>query len=176
VFARRADDYSIDRNSVFAVRLADYQRLPAVSWQFRDRRIWQFTENDVARLTIRQNGKVRELLRAGTNQWAFAAGSQGIINEFAIEEAVHRLGELSAAAWLARGDEQRVRYGFTSDAHTISIETKHGEKLNLEFGQVAASGLPCASVSLDGQSWIFEFPLALYQYVLSYLTIPAGGP
>ena len=35
-------------------------------------------------------------LRIGTNQWAFAPGSQGIINEFAIEEAVHRVGELSA--------------------------------------------------------------------------------
>jgi hypothetical protein len=31
-------------------------------------------------------------------------------------------------------------------------------------------------VSLDGQSWIFEFPWALYQYVQSYLTIPANVP
>jgi hypothetical protein len=176
VFTRRADENSIDKNSVFAVKLADYQRLPAASWQLRDRRIWNFTENDVTRLIIRQNGKVRELQRTGMNQWAFAAGSQGIINEFAVEETVHRLGELTAVAWVAHGDQQRTRYGFSENSFRITFETKQSGKLDLEFGDVAASGFPCASVVLDGQSWIFEFPWPLYQFVQSYLTIPTKAP
>jgi hypothetical protein len=176
IFVRRADEGAIDRNSVFAVKLADYHRLPAASWQFRDRRIWNFKENDVIRLTIRQDGKVRELLRTGTNQWAFAPGSQGVINEFAIEETVHRLGELTAAAWVERGGQNRARYGFSDSPHRISIETKQGGSLNLEFGGMAPSGFSYASVPLDGQNWIFEFPLVLYQYVQTYLTIPANVP
>jgi hypothetical protein len=176
VFVRRADENSIDKNSVYAVKQADCQRLPAAGWQFRGRRIWNFTENDVIRLAIRQNGKVRELLRAGTNQWAFAPGSQGIINELAIEETVHRLGELTATAWIERGDQHRARYGFSENSHRIGLETKQGLKLSLEFSGMAVSGAPCASVPLDGQNWIFEFPWPLYQFVQNYLTIPANVP
>jgi len=176
VFARRADENAVDRNSVFAVKLADCQRLPSAGWQFRDRRIWNFTENDVARLTIRQNGKVRELVRAGTNQWAFAPGSQGIINDFAIEETVHRLGELAAARWIDRGDQNRAHYGFAENSYRLTIETKQGAKLTLELSGMAVSGEPCASVPIDGQNWIFEFPRLLYQFVENYLTIPDSIP
>jgi hypothetical protein len=33
-----------------------------------------------------------------------------------------------------------------------------------------------AAVTLDGERWAFLFPPALYQLVLSYLTIPANVP
>ena len=46
VFARRADE-----SCVYAVKLADFQRLPAASWQMRERRIWNFSTNDVAGAT-----------------------------------------------------------------------------------------------------------------------------
>ena len=176
VFARRADNLAIDGNSVYAMNLADCQRLPSSSWQFRDRRIWNFTESEVVRLTIHYNGRVRELLRTSTNQWAFAPGSQGVINEFAVEETVHRLGELSAVRWVDRGSQNRARYGFSENSHRLSIETKQGGKWNLEFGTAVVTGSPSACVSVEGQDWFFEFPWALYQYVQSYLTIPANVP
>jgi len=31
-------------------------------------------------------------------------------------------------------------------------------------------------VTLDGERWTFEFPPSTYQFVLSYLTIPANVP
>ena len=66
---------------------------------FRALRIWSFSETNVAQVTLRQNGKTRQMLRTGTNEWSLAPGSQGIINPPAIEETIHRLGELTAAGW-----------------------------------------------------------------------------
>ena len=97
VFVRRADE-----DFVYAVTAEDFNRLPEAAWEFRERRIWNFTENDVAQITIHQNGKTRQIVRNGPNKWSLAAGSQGIINPPAIEETAHRLGELTAAGWVGR--------------------------------------------------------------------------
>jgi len=171
IYARRADE-----NSVYAVRLSDYQRLPYASWQLRDRRIWNFAENDVSKVAIREKGKTTELLRSGTNHWAFAPGSQGIIDNYAVEETVHRLGELTAARWVDDGAQNRLRYGFSDNSDQITVETKKGNKLGVEFGGVSPQGFPYAAVVLDGQTRIFEFPLRLYHYIQTYLSIVPSTP
>ena len=168
--ARTGEDW------IYAVKLADFQRLPSASWQLRDRRIWNFTENDVARLTIRQAGKTREILRLGTNSWSLAPGSQGIINSFAIEETVHRFGGLAATLWVERAVKDRARYGISTNSLSLTFELTRGEKFAIEFGGMAPSQYPYAAVTLDQETWVFEFPRALYQLVSSYLTIPAGTP
>jgi uncharacterized protein DUF4340 len=175
IFVRRADE-----NSVYAVKVADYQRLPSAGWQLRDRRIWSFTTNEVNRVTIRENGQVRQLLRNGANQWSLAPGSQGIIDDvtmYAIEETIYRLGNLVAAYWVDRGDQNRERYGFSEKSLQIAIEVKKGDKpqtLSVEFGGDAPSRFPYAAVTLDGQRWTFEFPWLLYQQILRCLTIPSA--
>jgi len=58
VFARRADE-----SCVYAVKFADYQRLPAASSGMRDRWIWNLSTNDVAGATIRQQGRLRRIIR-----------------------------------------------------------------------------------------------------------------
>ena len=172
VFARRADE-----DSVYAVKLADFLRLPAAGWQLRARRIWNFNEGELARVTIRQGAKTRGLLRAGTNSWTFAPGSQGVINEFAVEETAHRFGELTATAWSAHGDAAReARFGFGTNSLALSFELKRGEKLDVEFGDVAPSGYPYARVALEGEPWVFECALGLYQLMLTYLAIPPTVP
>jgi len=172
VFARRADE-----DSVYAVKLSDFLRLPSAGWQLRERRIWNFTEGDLARVTIRQGGKTRAMLRAGTNSWAFAPGSQGVINEFAVEETAHRFGELTATEWSAHGDAAReARFGFTTNSLALSFELKRGEKLDVEFGDEAPSGYRYARVTLEGDPWVFECSLGLYQLVLTYLAIPPTVP
>jgi hypothetical protein len=168
VFARRADE-----SSIYTVRLADFQRLPSASWQLRQRQIWSFIESDVAQITIHQDGKTREIIHRGTNSWSLAPGSQGIINDLALEEVVHRLGTLVAVAWVEPGDQNRASYGFTPDTLKLTVELKDGRKLGVEFGGTAPSGFPYAMTRIDGQPWVFEFPWALYQFVLLYLTIPA---
>ena len=83
----------------------------------RERRIWNFSTNDVARATIRQQGRVRQIVRNGPHNWSLAAGSQGVINDLAVEETVSGLCQLTAVAWVARGDQNRARYGFTDNGH-----------------------------------------------------------
>ena len=167
VFARRGDE-----NSIYAVKRDDFQRLPSASWQLRERKIWNSTEDDVARITIRQAGRIRQIIRNGPHSWSLAPGSQGIINDLAVEETVRGLTQLATVCWVARGDQNRTRYGFSDNGLQITLELKGGEKLFVEFGGDAPSTAPYAAVKLDGEVWIFEFPPTLNQFVQSYLTIP----
>lgn len=169
IFVRRADE-----NPIYAVLAAEFQKLPSAVWQFRERRLWNFSTNDVARLTIRQDGKVRQLIRNGPNSWALDQGSQGIINNFAIEEAAHRFGELMATWWVERGEPNLPAYGFTTNGLSLQFELKNGEKRSVEFGGKSSSEAPYAAIQIEGQPWIFEFPLRLYyDLVVNHLTIPA---
>jgi len=167
VFARRADE-----DSVYAVKQADFEFLPAASWELRDRRVWHFTEDEVARVRIEDGGRTREIVRNGTNVWSVAQVPYVTINMMAVEESVHRLGDLNAAFWTARGEFDRAAYGFTNPVHRLTFDLKDGTKRQIEFGGTAPSQFPYATVTLDGEPWLMEFPWAIYQDVLTYLSIP----
>ena len=167
VYAQRADE-----KSVYAVSLREFNLLPAASWEMRDRRVWKFSEHDVASVLIEQNGRKREVIHNGTNAWSLGATSLGSINVFAVEETVHRAGDLLAAFWTAHGKFDRGAYGFTNVASKITFNLKDGTKREVEFGGVAPSQFPYAIVTLDGEPWLFEFPWATWQYIQSYLGIP----
>lgn len=170
-YARRTDE-----DSVYTVRTADVERLPTAAFQFRERRIWSFSEEQVAGVTIRQGGKTRQLLRQGTDAWTFAAGSQGVLNDAAIEETVHRLGGLSAAVWVAADAKDLTPWGFQPDSLHLTVELKSGEKLEVRFGGTAPSQFAYAATSLAGQTWVFECPPAIGELARAYLTIPATAP
>jgi hypothetical protein len=172
VFVRRADE-----DFVYAVTAGDFNRLPEANWEFRERRIWDFTEGNVAQITLRQNGKTRQMVRNGLNKWSLAAGSQGIINPPALEETAHRLGELTAYAWFDRNLTEPEKYGLNTNNLQIVVELKNGAKYTVDFGtELPASQTALAAVTLDGERWALIFPPVLYQFVLSYLTIPANVP
>lgn len=174
VFVRRADE-----DFVYAVTAEDFNRLPEAAWEFRERRIWNFTEGDVAQITIHQNGKTRQMVRTGPNKWSLAAGSQGIINPPAIEETTHRFGELTVYGWVGRNiTEPEKNYGLNTNNLQITAELKNGAKCTVNFGtELPASQTALAAVTLDGERWAFVFPPVLYQFILNYLTIPVpqGG-
>jgi len=173
VFVRRADE-----DFVYAVRAEDYNRLLEAPWEFRARRIWDFSETNVAQITIRQNGKTRQIIRNGPNKWSLAPGSQGIINPPAIEESTHRLGDLVAAGWVGRNiTEPEKNYGLNTNNLQITFELKNGEKHSVDFGMPISNQTALAAVTLEGERWAFVFPPVIYQFVLSYLTIPVpqGG-
>ena len=171
IFARRADE-----SFVYAVKLDEYLNLPDAAWQLRDRHIWKFAENDVARAVIHQNGKVRQMIRNGPHDWTLAAGSQGIINDLAVEETVRAMCQLKAEEWVALGAEHRSAYGFTTNGLSLTFELKNGEKATVEFGGETPAMIPYAGVTLENQFWIFRFPLLVFRDVLSYLSIPANVP
>ena len=129
VFVRRADE-----DFVYAVTMEDFNRLPEAAWEFRERRIWNFTEGDVAQITLRQGGKTRQIVRNGVNQWSLAAGSQGIINPPAIEETAHRFGALTAAGWVGRNVTEPEKFGLNTNNLQIVIELKNSAKYTVDFG------------------------------------------
>ncbi len=170
VLARRSDE-----NSVYAIKRGDVARFPSAAWQLRDRRIWSFPPDKLARVTIRQRGRTREIVRNAAGNWTLAAGSEGIINPASTEETLIHLADVRAAVWVARGEEQRARFGFTDTGHKLTLELKNGDKpvtYSVEFGGKAASGFPWALTQLDGQTYIFEFPFALFFEVMRDLRIP----
>ncbi len=169
-YVKRADE-----NYVYALTLGDFNNLKERenSWMYRDRRIWNFSETNVTQITLRQNGKTQTLLRTGANAWSPAPGSQGIIAPAAIEESVHRLGEIDAlGGWAGRNLPATVG-GFNTNNLSLTIELKTGEKLSVDFGmELTQANTAVAAVTLDGDRWVFVFPPATYQYVLTYLTLP----
>ena len=175
VFVRRADE-----NFVYAVTAAEFNNLKALygeSWEFRDRKIWNFSETNVAQITLKQSGKTRVLVRTGENKWALGAGSQGIINPSAIEETTHRLGQMTTYYWAGRNVTDTEKFGLNPDNLQITVELKTGEKLAVDFGaELPAAHTALAAVTLDGERWAFIFPPTLYQFVVTYLTIPPNTP
>ncbi len=169
IFTRGGDD------TVYALPAAMLDRLPSWAWQLRDRRVWSFSTNQVIRLTIQHRGYPRQVLRNTSGEWSLAPGSQGIINTFAIEEMMHRLGDLRAVSWLGRGDEHRAKYGFTDNGHKLVIDLRLGDKqraLTLEFSPRPPAPYPYALATVDGQTWIFEFPPDLFSQIANYLANP----
>jgi hypothetical protein len=172
VFVRRADE-----DFVYAVTAEDFNRLPEAGWEFRDRRIWNFSETNVAQITVHQNGKTRQIMHNGKDQWSLAPGSQGIINDLALSEVAHRLGELAAVGWVAGNLTNAAPYGFKPENLSLTVELKSGQKLTVDFGgELPSAQTALAAVTLDGGRWAFVFPPGLYQFVLNYLTIPANVP
>jgi hypothetical protein len=172
VFVKRADE-----DFVYAVTLEDFNRLPEAGWEFREHRIWTFSENDVTQIAIHQDGKTRQIVRNGPNKWSFAPGSEGIINPPALEETAHRLGELAAAGWIGRNMTNLDKLGWNTNNLQITVELKNGATNTVDFVRdLPQDQTALATVTLDGEHWTFVFPPALYQFVLSYLTIPTNVP
>jgi hypothetical protein len=171
VFVRRADE-----DFMYAVTADACSRLPESDWEFRERRLWNFTENDVAQITIRQNGKTRQVVRHGANKWSLAPGSQGFIDTHAIEETAHRLGTLTAVGWVGHNMSEPEKFGLQPDNLSLTIELTGGAKYTVDFGAPVSNQTALAAVTLEGERWAFVFPPVVYQFVLSYLTIPASVP
>jgi len=152
VFAQRSDE-----RTVYSIAPADYDALPSASWEMRDRNIWNFDVNDVVRLTIQQNGKTREIVH-GTNGWQLAASTNWILNDSAIESTMRDLAHLRAFAWIEHGADKLAAFGIDANTYQLTIELKNGQKLAFQLGKETRLGSVYASVMLNGEPWIFEFP------------------
>jgi hypothetical protein len=154
-----------DENPVYTVKSEELLVFPEAAFQLRDRRIWNFSTNEVAGLTIHRGDRTDTLVRSQTHQWSFAPGSQGIVNTFALEEAVHRLGMLWARAWVDQGTDRLDQYGIPQLDHWMEIEMRGSaepRKLRVAFGATSPSGGPFAAIEFEGKPVIFEFPLEIY--------------
>ena len=171
IFVKRADE-----DYVYALATADFNRLPENGWELRDRRVWNFSTNDVAQLTIRQHGKNRQLVRDAAGQWSLAPGSQGVFDGRWMELIVRQFGEMTAAGWVARNFTAPEKFGFAPDGFQIALELKDGKKLAVDFGTELPSQAALAAVTLDGERWAFVCPASLYEFAKLYLVIPPNTP
>ncbi|HEY1788602.1 MAG TPA: DUF4340 domain-containing protein [Verrucomicrobiae bacterium] len=174
VFVQRSDE-----NSVYAISPEDFGGLPAGPvWQFRERRLWNFAEGDIAEIAVHQNGKTLEVLHNGPNKWSLAPGSQGIINPQGLEYLAHDLGDLavgSSAAWAARGVANPANYGLKPGNLSLTVTLKNRDTTTVDFGlQLGQTAL--AAVTLDGERWVFIFPPDLYLLIMSYLPVSPNVP
>ncbi len=179
VFVQRTDEdfiYGITPDDFSTVVTADGNVLDGRPWEFRDRRIWNFPENDVVQITVRQNGRMRQMNRTGPNKWSLAAGSQGIINPPAIEEAAHQLGILTAVAWISPNVTNPAIFGLKPGNLSVTVTLKNGQSMSLDFG--AQNGnTALAAVTLDGRRWAFVFSPQIFESLIApYLTIPSSAP
>jgi hypothetical protein len=176
VFVRRADEAL----TAYSISTDDIYRLPIGAWQLRDRRVWSFSTNQVARLVVRHGGAKRELLRNAAGDWSLAPGSTGVIKPFALEEVLYQLGQLRAYLWVGRGEETKARFGFSDTPDQLTIELKVGaqaDKKIIEFGGFSpVSKFPYASTQIDGQTYVFEFPSDVYWRLHRDLIAPLRAP
>ena len=176
VFVRCAGE-----DPIYAITAEDFNRLPEADWEYRDRRVWSFNTNDVAQVTVRQNGRMRQLVRNGPGQWtlAAAAGPQSIATDHSIEQAVGQLSQLTTDGWVGHNITDPQNYGLNTNNLQIAIELKNGRKFTVDFGppiHTHYGNSALAATTLDGESWVFIFPMIPYQLVLISLTIPANSP
>jgi uncharacterized protein DUF4340 len=169
VFVRRTDE-----SFVYGISTNDFKRLVSGSWQLRQRRLCPFGLAEVSGLTLRLHGKTSSMLHKGALSWSFAPGSQGIINDAAIEETVRGITQVSAIVWVGRGKQNRAAYGFVDDGYHVILERSKGEAFDLEFGGEAPSGNVYAGVTLEGEFWILEFPWIMYRDIDAYLPLKPG--
>jgi len=171
-FARRWDE-----ESVYAVRLHDFMQMPGAAWQFREHRIWNFTTNQVSKITVTQGAKVTEAVRQPDGQWVAVKGFENEMNPFAMEELAVQLGNLTAMNWVARGEPARAVHGFTGETPRLSVELR-GEKpqtLSVEFGRLSPLLQLYALTTIDGQPYVFEFPWTIFADLQRYFGLSPAG-
>ena len=172
VFVKRADE-----ECVYAMATDEVGRLPENGWEFRDRRLWSFSPTNVASVTLRQGGRLRQLIHNGPKQWSLAPGSQGIISPKSVDQTVGLLASLTASGWIGRNITEPEKYGLSTNNLSLSIELKSGEKFSVDFGaEIPKAQTGLAAVTLDGERWAFVFPAIPYQLVSANLTIPLDTP
>ena len=104
-------------------------------WEFRDRHIWDFSETNVAQITLHQNGKTRADGPQRGEQWSLGAR---LARHH--QPAGHRGNRAPAGRTDRRrlGRAQRRRTGKISGSTPnnleITVELKNGEKYTVDFG------------------------------------------
>jgi hypothetical protein len=170
----RADKVMVRRSdepSVYAVNGRAVQFLPSGSWQLRQRKIWKYPIEDLASVTIQQRGTNCQFVRKGDHQWAVAHGPTAKIEPLAVEETLLDLVDLTAALWVARGEQYLPSLGFTKDDQQITLEFKNAEKRTIQLNQNTPAGHGLAAVTLDGEMWVFAIAPSLRRDLMAHLSI-----
>ena len=141
VFVRR-----LDEAGVYVVRLTDLLQLPESGEQLRD---FRFAATNVVKVAIFQKGNARTLARGADGQWSVAAGTAGNLFSPAVEETLHRLGDLDTVPYTVRDEAMyTTSRSFAELGHEITLTFAPGSPLrSLRLRFVADSGALAAALA-----------------------------
>lgn len=158
IAARRSDE-----SAVYAVPYEAVMSLPAYAWELRDRRLWNFDTQEVAKLKWISSDSVSRIWRRSGAVWQIDDSPLGEVESAVLSECLYRLSEVRVESWTSRGPNAGARYGIGHHAR-IEIEFKDSGPMppkRLDFGKITAQGHRYAESEVDGEPMIFEFPGAL---------------
>jgi hypothetical protein len=167
IFVRRSDE-----SPIYLTRLSDMLALPKRVLDLRDRTVWRFESSNIVSLTITNKGQSGLLGRGQNGQWS----GDAVLNA-AIDETLHRLGELEAISWVARGAQRLKLFGITENSYAIKIDLAQDGKTEshyLAFGNASPARNVYASTILPGETEpvIFEVSPILYQQLIEQFQVP----
>lgn len=160
IAARRSDE-----PAVYAVPYEAVMRLPAYAWELRDRKLWNFDAQNVARLKWTHPNQAARIWRRSGAVWQIGNTSLGEVESAVLNEYLYRLSKVRVESWTSRNPNGGARYDVGLHAR-IEIEFRDGDSTStktLNFGKITSQGHRYAESEVDGEPMIFEFPGALYQ-------------
>jgi hypothetical protein len=161
IYARRSDE-----TPVYMTELAPLLEMPHYAMQMRERQIWNFSTNEVLRVTLKDGSRTNSATRSGGG-W-----SSDALASAAIQEAIFRLSQLKVTRWVAKGEEAKRTAGVTSDSGMLEVEltTPTGTKVQqIQFGKEAPRHNMYGMEPAEGEALIFEFPGEIYHLLLQNL-------
>lgn len=174
-FVKRADE-----TTVYQINPGILYRLPKGPFQLRDRKLWDFDSLSIESISVSQGNKALNLVKNEQKQWGLAPGSSGIINTFAIEEALYKISQAKAIAWTDQGIDKLQAYQIGEGAFTISWKKGNGEASKewiLKFGGISPTTQnPYAATLIDNKWTIFEFSGEVYGELLYAFGNPLKSP
>ena len=154
-----------DESAIYAVPYEAVMRLPAYAWELRDRKLWNFDAQEVAKLKWTRPDSVAQIWQRSGAVWRIGDSLLGEVESAVLSECLYRLSEVMAESWISRDPDAGARYGIGHHAR-IEIEFKNSNQMpskRLDFGKITAQARRYAESEVDGEPTIFEFPEALYR-------------
>ena len=160
IFVRR-----LDEPGVYTVRLTDMLQLPETAAQLRDLR---FASSNVVKVVVSQKGNSRTLERGADGLWAVTAGSAGNPFSPAVEETLHRLGQMQTTRFAVRDEQMFTRLpSFAELAHEVMLTLAPGgavKTLRLRFvSDLGAAAIALADVDGEAAPLRVEVPGPLFR-------------
>ena len=136
--------------------------LPKEAFKLRERRLWAFSTNQVATVTVTLDNEPTRFARLPNSTWRTADNKPlDQIQSAMLEEAVYRMGVLSAVDWVAKGQPAMEAAGIRPGANQLAaeVDTVDGpRRFLLEFGNKGPLGRTRVMTDQYGSPTLFSAP------------------
>jgi hypothetical protein len=162
VFERR-----LGEDPVNTISPGDFDRLPRVSWQLRDRQVWNFAASNVVSVTVHQLGGTLAYLRDPDGNWTYAPGFNSQVPSIRPPGGMRvPRGAIARHLLGRRGRPTLDRFGFAKTSHEVEFSQTRRDQRNLShpvWRSARPSFIPTLRSCGTGNASIFEFPADLYE-------------